>query len=180
MKNTLSTLLCILLVIAMVAGAVCIGAVRGWSGEREAVLADASGKGASAEWLQYRAMDAANLAVVASRHFDNDPDVAALRSAYDTIIHANGNPYAVAQADAAITQAAINLAAKFTQLDLPEHDRDYVYMSTLTRALSEYSSSLDNYTNAIVDYNQRLEESLTGKLAMALGVKPLTGMEGAE
>ena len=77
--------ICILLTVVMAAGAVCIGAVRGWTGERDAALGVFSESGSLGSELQNRAMDAANLAVVASRHLSGDADVALLRSAHKTI-----------------------------------------------------------------------------------------------
>lgn len=174
MKNTLSTILCVLLTIAMVAGAACIGAVRGWSSEREAALGTLSQSGAMAESLQARAMDAANLAVVAARHLTDDADVAALRTAYETITDGKAPADEIARADAAISAAAASLAANLPGLtSVQASARDQVYISTLTRTLSESTGSASAYASAIEDYNARLTSSLTGKLAMLLGVEPL-------
>ena len=68
MKNNLTGALCVVLAVVLAAGAVCLGSYRGWSGERSQVLEALNREGDMAQALQSRAMDAANLAVVASRH----------------------------------------------------------------------------------------------------------------
>lgn len=178
MKNTLSTILCVLLAVVMAAAGIGIGAVRGWNGERQAALNALSGDGDLAEALQVRAMDAANLAVVAGRHLTDDADVAALQNAYHTIV-SGASADKLAQADAAISIAAANLAARLPELSsVKASTRDQVYISTLTRTLVQQTGSASTYAAAIDDYNQRLNRSLTGKLAMLLGVQPLVATGG--
>lgn len=175
MKNSISTFLCVLLTIALVAGAVCIGAVRGWSGEREAALGALTYNSEMAETLEIRAMDAANLAVVAARHLpQDDADLAALRAAYETIISGKAPADEIAFADEVIAAAAASLAERLPGLtSVKASGRDQVYISTLTRTLSEAAGSASSYSTAVDDYNARLTASLTGKLAMLLGVEPL-------
>ena len=52
MKSVLTTILCVALTLALVTGAVGIGAVRGWSSEREAALNTLSVDGDMGEALQ--------------------------------------------------------------------------------------------------------------------------------
>lgn len=174
MRNTISNVICVVLVVAMVVAAVGIGAVRGWNGQREEALSALSETGELGAVLQVRAMDAANLAVVASRHLTDDPDVAALRSAYDTICGGSATPDQLAQADNAISSAVSSLAEKLTGLDsVQASSRDKAYISSLTRSLGETSGASTAYAAIVEDYNSRLESSPTGKLAMLLGVAPL-------
>lgn len=174
MKNTLTNILCVVLVAAMVVAAVGIGAVRGWNSQREEALSALSEAGELGASLQVRAMDAANLAVVAARHLTDDADVAALRTAYDTICGNSATPAQLADADNAISIAAVRLAEKLTVLDsVQASSRDKAYISSLTRTLSETSGAATAYAAIMEDYNTRLTSSLTGRLAMLLGVSPL-------
>lgn len=176
MKNSLSTIICVLLCVAMVAGAVCTGAVRGWSGERGRVL-----EGMLSPRQQDRAMDAANLATVAARHLPaDDPDIVALRSAYTLITTGTDDDADAIRADKSITAAALSLSQRLPQLDSYQRSsRDKAYVSALTRSLSdaEATGSARSFSAAAADFNQRLQSSPTGMLAMLLGVKPLQGLE---
>lgn len=174
MKNTLTNILCVVLVAAMVVVAVGIGAVRGWNNQREEALSALSEAGELGASLQVRAMDAANLAVVAARHLTNDADVAALRAAYDTICGSKSAPDQLAAADEAISAAAASLAQKLPGLATVQASaRDKAYISSLTRTLSETSGASTAYAAIMEDYNTRLASSPTGRLAMLLGVSPL-------
>lgn len=174
MKNTLANILCVALVAAMVVAAVGIGAVRGWNSQREEALSALSETGELGASLQARAMDAANLAVVAARHLTNDADVAALRSAYETICGDHPAPGQLAAADDAISAAAASLAEKLTGMDsVQRSERDRVYIASLTRTLSETSGASAAYAAIMEDYNARLTSSPTGRLAILLGVEPL-------
>jgi len=178
MKNTLSTVLCIALTAVLIVGAVLLGAVRGWGGERDKALHTLTQDAELASALQNRAMDAANLAVVAARHLPADNgDVAALRRAYAAASKDNATAQELAQADAALTQAAMNLAKTLPSLDSVQASaRDQVYISTLTRTLSETTDAGAAYAAAVEDYNARLTRSLSGRIAMLLGVGTL-GLE---
>lgn len=175
MKSTLSTILCILLTAALLAGAVCIGTVRGWHGEMVDTLESISASSDLSEPLRNRGMDAANLAVVASRHLpDKDPDVVLLQQAYSTICVGNSSAAQRSQADAQISIVAASLAQRLPELaSVQASQRDQAYISALTRTLSESGTSAEEYAAAIADYNRRLTTSLTGKLAMLLGVEPI-------
>jgi len=175
MKNSLSTFFCILLTIVMVAGAVCIGALRGWHNECVATLEAVSVGSDLSEPLRNRGMDAANLAVVASRHLaPKDPDVVSLQQAYFKICKTNSSALERAQADAIIAIAAASLAERLPELaSVQASQRDQAYISALTRTLSQPTTFAEDYTAALEDYNTRLKSSLTGKLAMLLGAEPI-------
>ena len=81
----------------------------------------------------------------------------------------------MARADAAISAAAAHLASLLPELpSVQASPRDQAYISTLTRTLSEDAGAADAFAAAVQDYNARLTGSLTGRLAMLLGVEPLT------
>ncbi len=175
MKETLMTVLCMTLTVALVVGAILLGAVRGWSGERDAALHSISEGGELAEMLENRAMDAANLYVVAARHLpETDETLAALRRCRDTLTDERADGQALALADAALTDAALTLAETLPALDsVRQSARDQAYISTLTRTLGEATGLTRSYAAIVEDFNARLNRSLTGKLAMLLGVQPL-------
>ena len=175
MKNTLTTILCILCAVALAAGAVCLGAYRGWSRERDEALHTVSADGELASALEERAMDAANLIVVASRHLPaDDGDLAALREVRAVLTDASATAADKTRADAQLTALAEKLAASLPLLDSVQASaRDQVYISTLTRTLAQGTDSAAAYAAAAQRFNDRLASSLTGRLAMLLGVEPL-------
>ena len=81
----------------------------------------------------------------------------------------------VVAADAELTKTAAALQKELPTLaSVQSSSRDQAYITTLTRALLETQSVTDSYNEQVSSYNQRLNASLTGKLAQALGVQPLT------
>lgn len=170
MKNTLTTILCILLSAALAAGAVCIGARNGWLKERDNAIAAFSG-GESADSFETRAMDAANLYVVAARHLSaDDPRLAALQDARATLQSQTVTSSDKAQADVALTSLAQELSTVLPALDsVQASPRDQVYVAALTRTLTQGHDAVA-YALSARDFNQRMEASLTGRLAMLLGV----------
>lgn len=174
MKNTVTTLLCILCAAVLAGGAMCIGAYRGWSGERNEVLDLIGQNGELAQELGNRAMDAANLAVVAARHLPADSEELRALTACRDVLMASSDASALAQADDQLTLMAATL--RETLLALPsvqESRRDQVYVSTLTRALADGTSLSQTYAGKAEDFNQRLNSSPTGWLAKLLGVEPI-------
>lgn len=174
MRKSLITILTVALTAALLTAAVCLGAVRGWSGERDKVLSLIAQDGGLAQQLGNRAMDAANLAVVAARHLpEGDADLQSLYACRDALMAADDIP-ALSQADAALSRLAPALRERLTALvSVRESRRDQVYISTLTRELGESASFSQTYADRADDFNRRLNASLTGKLAMLLGVTPI-------
>ena len=175
MKNTLTTILCILCAMVLAAVAVCLGAYRGWSSERDDALHTVSADGELASVLEERAMDAANLIVVASRHLpENDADLTSLKEVRAVLTDASATAADKTRADAQLTALAEKLAASLPLLDSVQGSaRDQVYIATLTRTLSQGTDSAAAYAAAAQRFNDRLASSLTGRLAMLLGVEPL-------
>ena len=175
MKTILSKILTVLLCVALAAAAVGIGAVRGWSAERERALDALGDGGAMRTQLEHRGMDAANLAVVAARHLPAaDADLLALRQASDTLLSDTEDVIAIMEADQTITVVAARFAASLPQLaSVQGSSRDMAYIDALTGSLDKQSSLTHSYTLLTEDFNSRLSGSLLGRLAMLLGVDPL-------
>lgn len=167
MKHTLTTILCLLLAIVLSAGAVCIGARNGWLREREEALA----VGTDAASYEERAMDAANLHVVAARHLPaEDPLLVDLLSVRTLLQSQSASSEEKAQADMVLTTTAQKLAASLPELSsVQASDRDQVYISALTHTLTQGRDAVA-YAVSARDFNSRLTASLTGRLAMMLGV----------
>jgi len=175
MKISIGNIVTVIICIVLLVAAVCVGAVRGWSDERSAALSALTSTGDMRTQLEYRGMDAANLAVVAARHLPaEDAALAALRKASSTLLSDTDDVNRILEADAAITDAALRLADTLPGLaTVQASDRDRTYISMLTATLGKKSSITHSYTLLVEDYNERLTTSLTGKLAMLLGVSPL-------
>lgn len=175
MKQTLLSTLCVLLAAMLFAGAVCLGAVRGWGSEREEAAAIMSDAGSLRTALDERIMDAANLLVVVSRHLpQDDADVTALRNALGICRSESSAAQAIIDADKAIASLAAQWAETLPLLDsVKSSARDQAYIASLTRVLAEDSDMTGRYQSQSAAFNQRMSASLTGKLAMLLGVEPL-------
>lgn len=175
MKIRLSNILFALLCIMLLGASLCIGAVRGWSMERSEVLSSLGESGELRMQLEYRGMDAANLAVVAARHLPaHDANLVALRQASGVLLSGNDDVQALLEADAAITDVARAFATQLPLLPtVAASQRDTTYVCTLTSALGKMNSLTHTYSVLTEDFNQRITSSLTGRLAMLLGVDPL-------
>lgn len=175
MKTSLSTLLCAALCVILTACALCVGSMRGWSGEREAALNSLSSEGALHTQLQNRAMDAANLAVVVARHVPaEDARLTKLADIRRTLESEKSTIEDLAQADSELTALALSIGQELPQTSSVQASaRDQAYIATLTRTLGEATGMADSYAAKVEDYNDRLTSSLTGRLAMLLGVEAL-------
>ena len=171
-----STVLCILLAVVLTLSAVMVGAYRGWRGERHSVLDSFTSDSTLRTYLDTRAMDAANLRVVAARHLSSDDaSLAALARDRKTLSDARATVDAIVAADSELTQTAASLRQTLPTLaSVQASSRDQAYITTLTRTLMEAQSVTDSYNAQVESYNRRLNSSLTGKLAQLLGVQPLT------
>ena len=176
MKHKGMTALCALLCALLTLSAVALGAWRGWQGERRETLSAFTANAAMTEYLEERAMDAANLRVVAQRHLPaEDADVAALQQARKTLTEAGAEVEALAAADAALTRTAASLGQRLPQLDsVQRSSRDQAYVTTLTRALMHSENIMDGYNAQVEAFNTRLNTSFTGWIARLLGVQPLS------
>lgn len=175
MKITLRHILFALMCVALLAVALSLGAVRGWSADRREVRCALTREGEMRTRLEYRGMDAANLAVVAARHLPGeDADLLALRSASQTLLSGTEDIGALLAADAVITDIALRFAQDLPQqASLQASQRDQAYLTMLTGSLGRKSSLNHAYTLMVEDFNQQLTTSLSGRVAMLLGVDPL-------
>lgn len=175
MKNILTTALAVLAAIMLTAAAVCLGAVNGWRTEREEALMPGAANADIMALLDTRAMDAANLAVVASRHLpEDDKQLLLLKEAQAVLKKGSGSVQELAAMDALITDIAADLGKTLTVLEsVQASQRDQVYITMLTGTLSEGQNAAALFRSAADDFNARLNASVTGKLAMLLGVTPI-------
>jgi len=175
MKNTLSTVIAVILCVLLVAAALCLGTVRGWSSERETALSALMEGGEMHTLLENRAMDAVNLSVVAARHLPADDEtLLALQSASSLMLSGKAGAEELMLADDTITDAALRLAGELPSLSsVQASTRDKAYVSMLTATLGKKTGLTHTYTKLVEDFNHRLTTSLTGKVAMLLGVTPL-------
>lgn len=175
MKTSLSTLLCAALCVILTACALCVGSVRGWRSERVAALNSLSSEGELHTQLQNRAMDAANLAVVVARHVSaDDARLTKLAEIRRTLESGKSTIEDLAQADSELTSLALSIGQELpAAASVQASARDQAYIATLTRTLGEATGMADSYAARVEDYNDRLTSSLTGRLAMLLGVEAL-------
>lgn len=175
MKNTLSTVLGVIICVVLVAAALCVGTVRGWSADREEALNALTAEGEMYTLLQNRAMDAANLAVVAARHLPaDDEDLAALRGASSLMLSGKAGAEELMMADDTLTDVALRLADELPDLaSVQASTRDKAYVSMLTASLGKKTGLTHTYTKLVEEFNRKLTTSPTGRLAMLLGVDPL-------
>ena len=178
MKQTLLNILCGILCAALIIGALCIGAVRGWEQERANTL-QALSTGELAPSLKERAMDAANLAVVVSRHLDaSDPRLTRLQE-LRALLSSDASSDMLVQADAELSTLIDKLAEELPQLaSLQASARDQAYLSTLSRTLRESTELTEAYAIIVRNYNNRLINSPTGWIARLLGVSVIELPEG--
>lgn len=175
MKIRFTTILSIVCCLLLCAAALCVGAYRGWSQEREAALSALTSEGGMREQLEHRAMDAANLAVVAARHLPaDDADLNSLRKASVTLLSGTEDGRLIMQADEVITGVALRFSEELAALpSVQSSSRDKTYVAMLTSKLGKKSGLTNSYALLVKDYNQRLETSLSGRIAMLLGIAPL-------
>lgn len=172
MKITLSHIVSILICLVLVAAAVCIGAVRGWSSERDGLQSDMNAL------LEIRAMDAANLCVVAARHVPGDADLVRLQAASALLLGNSGSFEERTAADEVITEAALALTNRLASMPtVQSNKRDSGYVAMFTDVLNVRSSLARKLGPEVSDFNNRLSGDLTGKLAMLLGVSTLPALD---
>ena len=171
MKKTLLNILCGILCAALVIGALCIGAVRGWEQERGNALRTLS-EGELSASLEERAMDAANLIVVISRHLNASDERLTRLQELRATLSSQASADALVQADAELSTLVSRLEQELPELaSVQASARDQAYISTLTRTLSESSDLSEAYATIVQSFNNRLINSPTGWIARLLGVR---------
>ena len=178
MKRTLLNILCGILCAALLVGAVCIGAVRGWGQERANTLRTLSG-GELAPSLEERAMDAANLIVVLSRHLEPSDERLKRLQELRVILSSQADADTLVRADAELSTLVSALEQELPQLaSLQASARDQAYASTLSRTLRESTELSEAYEIIVRNYNNKLIQSPTGWIARLFGVRPIELPEG--
>lgn len=172
----LSTLLAVLLCVALTVAGVSLGVRSGWLAEREEALSLTGDLTAMAALIDERAMDAANLAVVAARHLPaDDKQLLVLQDAQQTLAQAKADAQALASADNRIRDIAADFALNLPLLaSVQASARDQVYISMLTRSLTEGETAQALLYEVAQGFNTRLDASFTGWLAKLTGVEPIT------
>lgn len=175
MKIKLSNILFVLMCIVLLSASVCMGVVRGWSRERSGILSALTENGDLRIQLEYRGMDAANLASVASRHLPADhADLLALLAASGMLLGDYADVHGILVADADVTAIARRFSQELPALaSVQASTRDQAYIHTLTELLGNQDDLANSYVLMINDFNQRMSTSPTGRLAMFFGVKLL-------
>lgn len=168
-------LLPVLLFVLAIAVVLCIGAVRGWSGERADIVASLEEGGELRALAEKRAMDANNLGVILARYLPaEDADLVALEQASRTILNGSADTAEVLRADNALTEAALRLSERLPALpDLAASSRDTAYIAALTAALNRKSGVSLSYQQLAGDFNSRLSSTIMGSLADLLGTDPI-------
>lgn len=170
MKNTLLNILCGILCAALVISAVCIGAVRGWHQERANTLLTLS-VGELSSSLEERAMDAANLIVVVSRHLDPSDERLSRLQELRAVLTSQAGADVLLRADAELSALIDSLAEELPELaSLQASARDQAYVSTLVRTLKEPTDFSEAYAIIVQNFNNKLLHSPTGWIARLFGV----------
>lgn len=160
------------LMICLVCAGLVIGAYKGWSGERAQVEQLQSSLDAM---LGTRVESAYNLLTVARRHLPADDALLSAVAADRDTLEGSAGLADKAAANARLTADGKALLAALAALDsVQQDDRDRMYVeSYLTQMLeeSEEKTAGANYNLAAAQFNSSLRGSLSGRLAMALGVR---------
>ncbi|HIS41851.1 MAG TPA: hypothetical protein IAC11_03105 [Candidatus Limiplasma pullicola] len=175
MKRNLSTGVCVLIALALVAFGLTYGTLTGFGDERAQVEALWSGENGLSDVLSYRGADGLNLCVVARRHLpQDDPDVLILEESAGAL-RSSGGAAAKKEADTALEAAFEAVARKLESSgSFQASERDQRYLSMLEADLNSLGASqaVDTYYRAASAFNDLLAAPLTGALARLLGVSP--------
>lgn len=175
MKQNLTTGVCVLIALALVAFGLIYSILTGYGDERAQVEALWSGENGLSDVLSYRGADGLNLCVVARRHLpQDDPDVLILEESAGAL-RSSGGAAAKKEADAALEAAFEAVARKLESSgSFQASERDQRYLSMLEADLNSLGASqaVDTYNRAASAFNDLLAAPLTGALARLLGVSP--------
>lgn len=175
MKRTLSTGVCALIALALVAFGLIYGVSRGYADERARAQALWEGENGLSSVLSYRGADGLNLCAVARRHLPaDDADLLALESSARAL-RGSGGPAEKKRSDDAMTAAFAAVAQKLEALPgFQSSARDRGYLDMLEADLSALgaSAAASAYNQAAAAYNELLDAPLTGALARLLGAQP--------
>lgn len=160
------------LMVLMVLFSVTYGAYRGWNEEQALVRETRDGL---ESMLKARVESAYNVLTVAGRHLPQDhPAVMQLRSARDTL----EGKYTLSEKAAAneeLTRAAGEVLSLLMATESVKNDsRDRMYAENYLPqmlAQSEEKTAGAQYNIAAAQFNERLSQSFSGKIASLLGIE---------
>ena len=168
----LSTGLCVLMAIALVAFGVVYGTWSGYREERAQVEELLTMENGMMDVLAYRAADGLNLCAVAKRHLNAEDE--ALKT-LESISRAQQQAQSFQpEMDAQLTAALETVIAKLMAADtFAQSARDQRYLAMLQADLASLRNSevVQAYNRAAEAFNTRLQSPLTGSFAMLLGIE---------
>lgn len=170
MQKKSHSLFVVLLMIGMIIGAVCWGAVKNWSHERSVVESKSVSLTAM---LEARVEVAYNILTVAKRHMTSDNALIKAVEKDRNVLEGDGTLREKAIANERFTGNASALLSALEAVESVKNDsRDSMYVSQLLlQALiqSQERTAQAEYNQAASDFNDRLDSSFSGKLARFLG-----------
>lgn len=172
MNKKINAFLAFLAMLILLAGAVMWGAYRGWSQERRQVE---SSMGTLYEMLGARREIGHNILTVAGRHLpETDAHIRALREDIEALSK-DGDFDKLARANARFEKDAKELLdALKEQPTLKRDERDSMYATSMLPQALEQSARMTEqaeYNRQAADFNQSMDDRLSGRLARFLGVK---------
>lgn len=161
----------LILMICMLAFSLGFGAYRGWSEERARVEETYAGL---ENMLHTRVESAYNLLTVAGRHLNQEDELLSRVAQERDALEGNAPLSQKARANEGLTRDAGALLERLAALDsVQKDDRDRMYVESYLPqmlAQSEERTAGANYNTAAAEFNRRLGDSLSGRVASLLGV----------
>ena len=174
MKPKLSVWLSLIICLVLLVFGLAYGDVNGYADERAHVNALLEGDSGLLTVVGYRASDGLNLCVVAQRHLNGDPDVAALKNAAEALRADGLGIQAVKAGDAALARAFSTVADKLkANAEVNAGGRDAQYLALLTADFEAYGQNeiYATYNKAATEFNRKLTTPVLGDVARFFGVK---------
>lgn len=173
MKNGIKVFLSFLAMLVLVFAALGIGAYRGFVQDKAQVE---QAMQSLSQLLETRVEMGNNLLTVAGRHLAaDDPVMQALKADVQALSRA-GTASQRAQANQQLASDSQQLLAYLRELpSLKADDRDSYYVNQLLPQGLEQSAQWADalqYNQAVEEFNNRLQNQVSGKLASLLGVRP--------
>lgn len=177
MKLKLSTGVSILICLVLIVAGLGLGAVRGFSKERENVTSLLEGDSGLMDVLMYRGADGLNLCAVAQRHIAGSEELAGLESISRSLLASGGTLAEKQELDAqldASVSAVVTLLENTDSYRANVRDQGYISMLKSDLAGLNNQSFYSEYSVAADAFNQKLQNTLFGKIAGFFGVRPCT------
>lgn len=175
MKPRLSIGVCVLISLVLVLVGLAYGTYGGFVDDRAQAVELLEGENGLAGVLSYRGADGLNLCAVAQRHLAGDGDVEALRALARKLADGQGDMAEKTAWNNEMDALVGAIRQKLVDSDsFRASERDQRYLAMLESDLTSLSQSdlKNTYNQAADKFNARLSDTLMGKLARLLGVKP--------